>query len=45
MLTHIGDPEPMTADEVKAYLAGIKAELEERSWHKYILNRRVVSSP
>lgn len=45
MLTHIGDPEPMTADEVKAYLAGIKAELEERSWHKYIFNRRVVSSP
>lgn len=45
LLTHIGDPEPMTADEVKGYLAVIRSELEEKHWHKYIFNRRVVSSP
>ena len=45
MLTHCGDPEPMTEEEVKVYLAGIRAELEEKSWHKYIFNRRVVSCP
>lgn len=45
MLTHTGDPEPMTTEEVKVYLARIRSELGERGWHKYIFNRRVVSSP
>lgn len=41
MLTHIGDPEPMSPEAVQIYLAGIRKELEERKWHKYIFNRRV----
>ena len=45
MLTHIGDPEPMAPEAVQMYLAGIRKELGERKWHKYIFNRRVVSSP
>lgn len=43
MLTHIGDPEPMAPEAVQMYLAGIRKELQERKWHKYIFNRRVVS--
>ena len=43
MFTHIGDPEPIAPEAVQMYLALIRKELEERKWHKYIFNRRVVS--
>lgn len=41
MFTNIGDPDPMAPEEVQCYLAQIRGDLEQKSWHPYILNKRV----